>query len=56
MYNALCYVQNALHYVQNALRYIEFSAVRMIFVWGAIRFVVQTWWLWSAVVAEKFWG
>ena len=36
MYNALCYVQNALHYVQNALRYIEFSAVRMIFVWGAI--------------------
>ena len=49
MYNALCYVQNALHYVQNALhyvqnalRYIEFSAVRMIFVWGAIRFVVQT--------------
>jgi hypothetical protein len=41
MYNALCYVQNALHYVQNALRYIEFSAVRMIFVWGAIRFVVQ---------------
>lgn len=42
MYNALCYVQNALHYVQNALRYIEFSAVRMIFVWGVIRFVVQT--------------
>ena len=36
MYNALCYVQNALLYVQNALRYIEFSAVRMIFVWGAI--------------------
>lgn len=36
MYNALYYMYNALCYVQNALRYIEFSAVRMIFVWGAI--------------------